>query len=351
MALLMVVEDNEETRKMMVKFLRYNGHKVIEAENGLDALSKFSDTIPDIILMDISMPKMNGIEATKKIKEMDVPSFVIMLTALSDKKILEEAADAGADDFLMKPINFKLLNARIKFVLEAAMFYKYKFKVRKRLHSKLKMSEAELDNVINKNFQMGFEVLEVLEKTSEFRDDETHEHTQRVGWLSGRIAEQMGLSPSFVSQIQFASPLHDIGKIGIPDAILLKPGKLTDEEWEVMRKHAKIGYDIMSKSSADILKLAAVIALSHHERWNGSGYPQKLKGENIPVASLIVAIADSFDAMASKRPYKNAIPLEDSYNEIVQNSATLYSPLVVKAFTSIKKEIFEYYKRSTKSKK
>ncbi len=349
MALLMVVEDDEETRKMMVKFLNHNGYEVIEAENGMNALSKIGKVAPDVILMDISMPKMNGIEATKKIKEMDIPSFVIMLTALSDEKVLEEAANAGADDFLMKPVNFKLLNARIKLILETVIFYKNKFKVRKRLLSKLKMSEAELDNMINKNFQMGFEVLEILEKTSEFRDDETHEHTQRVGWLSGRIAEQMGLSPSFVSQIQFASPLHDIGKIGIPDAILLKPGKLTEEEWKVMRKHAKIGYDIMSKSSADILKLAAVIALSHHERWNGSGYPQKLKGENIPLASLIVAIADSFDAMASKRPYKDPIPLENVYKEIVQNSAKLYSPVAVKAFMDIKKEIFEYYQRYLKA--
>ena len=349
MALLMVVEDDKETRKMMVKFLNHNGYEVIEAENGMNALSKIGKVAPDVILMDISMPKMNGIEATKKIKEMDIPSFVIMLTALSDEKVLEEAANAGADDFLMKPVNFKLLNARIKLILETVIFYKNKFKVRKRLLSKLKMSEAELDNMINKNFQMGFEVLEILEKTSEFRDDETHEHTQRVGWLSGRIAEQMGLSPSFVSQIQFASPLHDIGKIGIPDAILLKPGKLTEEEWKVMRKHAKIGYDIMSKSSADILKLAAVIALSHHERWNGSGYPQKLKGENIPLASLIVAIADSFDAMASKRPYKDPIPLENVYKEIVQNSAKLYSPVAVKAFMDIKKEIFEYYQRYLKA--
>lgn len=349
MAHLMIVEDDDATRKMMANFLRYKNYDVIEARNGSEALDKLKNENADVILMDVSMPKIDGIEATKKIRERGIPSIVVILTALSDKETVKKAAQAGADDFLSKPINFSMMETRIRLALKASGFYQYKATIENRLHGKLRIAEKDLEDLMEKNFQIGFEMLNIMNKISEFRDDETHEHTFRVGWLSGRMAEQMGLSSSFVTRIQFAAPLHDLGKIGIPDKILLKPEKLTNEEWKIMKKHSKIGYDIMSKSSSGIIKLASNIALSHHERWDGSGYPQRLKAEEIPLSSLIVAIADSFDAMASKRPYKEAIPLQDVYGEIVANSGKLYSPRVVKAFISLKEEIFARYNGNAKT--
>ncbi len=344
----MIVEDDDATREMMADFLRYKNYDVIEAKNGLEALSKLKDESADVILMDVSMPEIDGIEATKKIRERGIPSIVVILTALSDKETVKRAAQVGADDFLLKPINFNMMETRIRLALRASNFYQYKATIQNRLHGRLRIAEKDLEELMEKNFQIGFEMLDIMNKISEFRDDETHEHTFRVGWLSGRMAEQMGLPSSFVTQIQFAAPLHDLGKIGIPDKILLKPQGLTTEEWKIMKKHSKIGYDIMSKSSSGIIKLASNIALSHHERWDGSGYPKKLKGKKIPLPSLIVAVADSFDAMVSKRPYKKAIPLQEAYNEIVLNSGKLYSPRVVKAFTLLKEEVFDHYRGAIK---
>ena len=210
----------------------------------------------------------------------------------------------------------------------------------------MEITEKNSNDLIEENIKMSFESLGILNKVSEFRDDETHEHTLRVGWLAGRIAEQMGFDASFVTRMQFAAPLHDIGKIGIPDKILLKPAKLTDDEWKIMKQHAKIGYDILNVgSSSKIIQLAADIALSHHERWNGSGYPQKLKEKEIPIPGLITAVADSFDAMVSKRPYKDPISSEDVCQEIMTNSGILYSPDVVEAFISLEEEICNYYKK------
>jgi putative two-component system response regulator len=344
LARLMIVEDDNETRKMIMKFLRYKNYSVIEARDGVEALEKLRDTDVNLILMDISMPKMNGIEATKKIREARKHPIIIMITAFSDEEIMKKAAEAGADDFIPKPINFTLLEARIKIALTASYFSTYKILLRERLISNLKTSENDIEELVEENLKVSFESLDILNKVAEFRDDETHEHTLRVGWMAGRLAEKLGLTPSFVTQIQFAAPLHDIGKVGIPDKILLKPAKLTNNEWKIMKKHAKIGYDILNiSSSSKIIQLAATIALTHHERWNGSGYPQGLKGEKIPLSGSITAVADSFDAMISKRPYKNPIPFKDVYQEIVTNSGVLYSPDVVNAFVSLKTEIMEYY--------
>ncbi|MDK2786603.1 MAG: cyclic di-GMP phosphodiesterase [Thermotoga sp.] len=155
----------------------------------------------------------------------------------------------------------------------------------------------------------------------------------------------MGMDEAFVTEIQFAAPLHDIGKIGIPDRILLKPGILTPEEFEIMKQHTTIGFRILSRSSSPILQLGAEIALTHHERWNGSGYPKGLKGKEIPLSGLIVAVADSFDAMVSRRPYKKPKTLEEAFQEIEELSGKLYSPEVVKAFLKLEREIMDVYRR------
>jgi|Deesub1362A_J573_1020465.scaffolds.fasta_scaffold02301_2 putative two-component system response regulator len=346
MARVMAVEDDTATRRMLVKYLKYAGYTVLEAENGAKALELLEqDSTTDVILMDISMPVMDGIEATKRIRTKGYPVVILMLTALADELAMEEAARAGADDFLRKPVNFKQLNSRIELALKAATFYKHKHIFESKLFKQMELEQETINKLRTKNEFLINELLEKLYILSEFRDDETHEHTLRVGWICGRIAKYLKMEESNVMAIQLAAPLHDIGKIGIPDAILLKPAKLTTEEFEKMKKHTEIGYKILKGSSSQILKMAATIALTHHERWDGSGYPKGLKGEEIPIEGLIVGVADSFDAIVSKRPYKEAKPLEEGFKELRKAAGKLYSPDVIDAFQKLGDEIYYHYEK------
>ncbi|MCD6462916.1 MAG: response regulator [Thermotogae bacterium] len=343
MACLMVVEDDRSTREMIVRFLKQQNYEVIEACDGLEALEHVENHDVDLVLMDVSIPHVDGIEVTRLIKQNHPSIIVIMLTAFSEEGILKEAAKAGADDFVMKPIDFNFLDTRIKLSLNAAKFHIYKSLLSKELEKKLKASEKFIENLMEKNTFLVFETLEILSMISEYRDYNTHEHTMRVGWLSSRIAEIIGLDADFVTKLQLTAPLHDIGKIGIPDVILLKPAALTEEEREVMKKHAEIGWKILKDSSSELVQMAATIALSHHERWNGSGYPRSLRGYEIPVEGLIVGIADSFDAIVSERPYKRAIPIDEAFEKIKVDEGELYPSELVKALFSIKDEIFHIY--------
>lgn len=187
------------------------------------------------------------------------------------------------------------------------------------------------------------EMMRIIYKLSEYRDYKTYEHTMRVGWLSARLADSLNMDKEFVLALEYAAPLHDIGKIGIPDSIILKPGKLSEQEFEVMKKHTIYGYELLKNSSTHVMKMAAEIALNHHERWNGSGYPRGLKEEQIPVSAQIVGVVDSFDAMVTDRPYKDAVSLEEAFKEIQINSGILYSPRVVEEFLRHKSEVVKYY--------
>ena len=343
MACLMVVEDDSSTREMIVRFLRQRNYDVIEARDGLEALELVENQRVDLILMDVSIPHVSGIEATKLIKQNHPSIIVIMLTAFSEEGILEEAAKAGADDFVTKPIDFNFLDTRIKLSLNAAKFHIYKSLLSKELEKKLKASEEFIESLMEKNTFLVFETLEILSVISEYRDYDTHEHTMRVGWLSSRIAEIIGMDADFVTKLQLTAPLHDIGKIGIPDVILLKPASLTEEEWEIMKKHSEIGWRMLKDSSSELIQMAATIALSHHERWDGSGYPRGLRGHDIPTEGLIVGIADSFDAIVSERPYKRAVPINEAFERIEMGKGKLYPAQMVKALLSIKDEILNIY--------
>jgi len=336
---IMVVEDDVGSRNFIVKFLHSKGYEVIEAENGKKALEILDNNKVDIVLMDISMPIMDGLEATKRIRDLGYPVMVIMLTAYKDLDMMRKSALAGADDYITKPIDLSELYARILLAEKHLPFHKFRHSLIVSLFSEKLLSQKTIEELIEKNENLNIEMLNIIYKVSEYRDDETYEHTLRVGWLSGRLAEKLGLDELEVTEIRLSSPLHDIGKIGIPDSILLKPAKLSQNEFEIIKKHTLIGYEILNKSSSSILRKGAEIALTHHERWNGSGYPKGLSGNEIPISGTISAVADSIDAMVSKRPYKPERPIDEVLEEIKSLSNIFYNPDVINALFEIKEEV------------
>jgi len=341
---ILVVDDDEEIRKSLSDYLHSKNYEVYKASNGEKACELLSQNSFDLVFMDIKMTGMNGIETIKLLRERQIPVIVIALTDFNEVRI-EKIAEAGFDDFVEKPINFKEINLKLELIKKYFHFYKSKYKY----YSEYAKNLTELTNKI-KDYKktkddLIIEAIQLLYNISEYRDYETHDHTMRIGWLSGKLAQKIGLSHSFVSEIQFAAPLHDIGKIGIPDAILLKPDKLTSDEWEIMKQHTIIGYKILKNAKNPILKLAAEIALTHHERWNGKGYPRGLKENEIPISGQIVAIADSFDAIVSNRPYKNKQPYIEGFYEIEKNAGILYNPELVEKFLEMRHEIENYYEQ------
>ncbi|PLV58775.1 two-component system response regulator [Thermotoga sp. KOL6] len=340
---ILIVEDDDITREAMAQYLKLSGFEVLETNSGEKAID-FSNMI-DVALIDVKLPGMSGIEVVSEIKSRNPSCVVFVITAYDDKETIKKCVEAGADDFIKKPVNLELLKLKITHAIRNKIFHLYRSSYMKSLKERLEIIEKTAEEFFTEYEDFMFEILDILNMLSEYRDVETYRHTERVGWLSGRIAEVMGLDELLVTEIQFSAPLHDIGKIGIPDKVLLKPGILTPEEFEIMKQHTIIGFRILSRSSSPILQMGAEISLTHHERWNGSGYPRGLKRKEIPISGLIVAVADSFDAMVTERPYKRAKTLDEAFQEIELLSGKLYSPEVVEAFLSLEKEIREVYRR------
>ncbi|MDF1876799.1 response regulator [Sulfurimonas sp. SAG-AH-194-L11] len=307
MSKVLLCDDELMNRKVASKILKKEGFEVVEACNGLEALDILKLEEIDLILMDLMMPVMDGYEATKIIKNDEKTASIplIIISALSDREAITKGLKLGANEYISKPFDI------IEFVL--------------RVKNAIKM--GELQN--NKNEK---DIVYILSKTAEYRDNETSMHTQRVGEMAAAIVEIFGWDSTDTELMRLAAPMHDMGKVGIADNILLKAGKLTDEEFSVMKTHAEIGHSILSQKKTPLLALAAEIALTHHEKFDGSGYPKGLKEQEIPLSGAIVAVVDVFDALLSERPYKKAFPLEKTLEIIKAGSATHFNPEVVDIF-------------------
>lgn len=296
-------------------------------QSPVEALEWCRSQMPDLVIVDLMMPDMNGIEFTRRFRQLegnnDIP--ILMITANTQMEVRYEALEAGLNDFLTKPINKAEFLPRVKNML--ALRYSQKMLADRALllTEEVRKATAELR-------AQERETIFRLSKLAEYRDPETGAHIMRMANYSHHIARNMGLSEEEQELILQACPMHDIGKVAIPDHILLKPGKLDPDEFELIKTHATIGHEILKNSPSKMLQASAIIALSHHEKFDGTGYPAGLKGDNIPLYGRITAVADVFDALTSDRPYKRAFDIEVAVDIIRKGDGTHFDPACVRAF-------------------
>ncbi|OBR65142.1 two-component system response regulator [Paenibacillus oryzae] len=329
---ILIVDDQEYNVSLLERILGRAGFKNVHSTmDSLQVERLLGEVEPDIVLLDLHMPGMDGLAILKIIQERLGPDDylpVLMLTADLTTEARQQGLQAGVNDFLTKPYDRMEVILRISNLLKTRFLHQQLLHYNNQLEEKVKERTKKLE-------QAQLEMLQLLGRAAEYRDDMTGDHTQRVGTLSGVIAERLGLPKERASLIRLAAPLHDIGKIGIPDDILLKPGRFAPEEFERMKSHTTIGSSILDGSSFGILKMAQVIAMSHHEKWDGSGYPLGLQGEEIPLEARIVALADFYDALTHERPYKRAWTPEEAMVEITKQRGKHFDPRIVDAFIGL----------------
>ena len=358
-ARILIVDDESLNIDVVQGYLELDGYDNVQStEHAIEALPLIGTFLPDLVLLDIHMPDISGLEILKAIradaKISTIP--VVILTASSTSETKLEALECGATDLLAKPVHQAELMARIRNVLTVKAYQDRLCSYSEELEAAVRERTADLE-------ASRLEVIQCLARAAEFRDDDTGQHILRVGQYARIIGEELGLSPAALEILEPAAQLHDVGKIGIPDAILLKPGKLTPEEYEVMQKHCgfgkrivdclpaqeaklvrihtELGAKIVDVGHSPILKMAKRIAMTHHERWDGTGYPLGLSGEDIPLEGRITAVADVFDALRSKRAYKPALPLDKCLQILIEGRGTHFDPTVVDAFFARREKIIQ----------
>lgn len=328
-ATLLIVDDELSNVRLLEKLLSREGYTaLITTQNPLEALDIIKNQHIDLLLVDLNMPVMNGHELMANIKQLnlDISPTTLMLTAQHDQENRHKALNGGARDYLTKPFHAQELFSRVRNLLEVHLANQYMRSENKILEQKVQ--ERTLD-IYNTRLQ----VVRCLGRAAEYRDEETGFHIIRMSKVSALLAKAAGLSENDCELLLNASAMHDIGKIGIPDHILLKQGKFEADEWEIMKAHTIIGARILDGDSSDLMTMARDIALSHHEKWNGKGYPNGLKGSEIPLVGRITAIADVFDALTSIRPYKKPWPIDEAISFIVNESGEHFDPQLVQIFT------------------
>jgi putative two-component system response regulator len=329
-ARIMIVDDEPGNVDLLKRVLERAGfHKVDSTNDPREAVALYVDTRPDLILLDLHMPHLDGLAVMDHLNDIVEASYlpILMLTGDMTAEARREALSRGAKDFVNKPFNPDEVLLRIRTLLETRFLYLQIQSQNQLLEAKVRERTRELEAA-------QIEIIERLARAAEFRDDNTGQHTERVGQMAALLARELGLADAQVSLIRRAAPLHDVGKIGIPDSILLKLGKLTPTEFELVKTHTTIGARILSGSRFPLLRLAEEIAFSHHEQWDGRGYAG-LVGDEIPLAGRIVTVADVFDALTQKRPYKAAWPVEEAVAEIERQRGRQFDPQVVDAFVRV----------------
>lgn len=341
-AKILVVDDEDRNLRLMEAMLIPLGYEVVLAHDGEEALQKVKEIPPDVILLDVMMPKMDGFEVARRLKEEEETQIIpiVMVTALREVADRVKALEVGADDFLSKPVERTELRARVQSLVKVKAYNDHMRDYQKELEAEVARRTEQLRQAFEKIKAASLDTIYRLSRAAEYRDEDTGAHIQRMSHYAAAVARKLGLDENTAETILYAAPMHDVGKIGIPDHILLKPGKLDPDEWEIMKQHAIIGGKILEGSDAEFIQLAEVIALTHHEKWDGSGYPRGLKGTEIPLAGRITAIADVFDALTSKRPYRREpFSLEKTFAFIEEGQGSHFDPEVVEAFFAIKDEI------------
>ncbi|RHW75666.1 response regulator [Colwellia sp. RSH04] len=327
---ILIVDDVSENIQVALNILKEDSYTFSFASDGEEALDLISSQSFDLVLLDIMMPKINGFDVCKQIKKIEQAQEIpiIFLTAKTDTDSIAKGFEVGGVDYITKPFHANELLARVNTHIELSESKKELKKYAAEVENKSKLQAIRLANEIEENqCEMIYILMEVMESTS----DETGQHIRRVAETCKLLAQKTSyLSEEEVNSIFLASPMHDIGKIAIPKEILHKPGKLTDDEMIIMKTHAEKGADLLKNSKRRLTTTASIIAHQHHEKWDGSGYPRGLKGEEIHIFGRIVAIADVFDALTHKRQYKNAWSVDDAVAYIQSNSGSHFDPSLVK---------------------
>ena len=337
---ILIVDDEEASRQILSDLTESLGYEVETAEDGEEALALTKLGI-NLIIADLKMPGMDGYELLSRIRS-DTESQnlpVIVITGLNDADNRSRSFEAGANDFIPKPVNLAELRTRISTHLTIqdlkATISRHQDEMESTIEDRTNSLRITLEEVVEArraNYQAYKEMIYRLGVAAEMKDKDTASHIDRVSRYCAILAEAAGLSPGEVEVISFASPMHDVGKIGVPDQILLKPGPLDPEEWNIMKQHTVYGARLLSDSSSDLLSAGELMALTHHEKWDGSGYPEGLAGEEIPLMGRICALADVFDAMTNTRPYQESMSNEYVLDFIRKEKGTHFDPDILDLF-------------------
>ena len=313
----LLLVDDEPTNLQVLRHVLQADYRLLFATDGARALQVAREQLPQLILLDIMMPGMDGYAVCRALKADPATAGipVIFITALDDSQDETAGFDVGGVDYLTKPVSPPVVRARV------------------RTH----LSLVRMDELRETRLQ----IVQRLGRAAEYKDNETGLHVIRMSHFSQLLALAAGCSPAWAEDLLNAAPMHDVGKIGIPDAVLRKPGPLDADEWATMRRHPEIGAEIIGEYPSGVLQLAREIALAHHEKWDGSGYPRGLAGEAIPVSARIVAIADVFDALTTRRPYKEPWPVQEAMNHIAAQAGKHFDPALVALFAPLLPQLLE----------
>lgn len=335
---ILLVDDQIINLKLLEKMLRMAGFtSIFSTTDSREVHSLYFNNKIDLIMLDIRMPHMDGFEVMKQLQAAIVDDYlpVLVITAEITHQTREQALESGAKDFVTKPFDQTEVLQRIRNMLEVRLLHKQIRLQNETLEQQVRERTKELE-------QSQLEIIKRLGRAAEYKDNETGNHILRMSQFSYLLAKAAGLDESRVENILLAAPMHDIGKIGIPDKILLKPGKLEPDEWATMQSHVTIGADLLDGTDVPLLVMAKNIALTHHEKWDGTGYPRGLAGETIPIEGRICAICDVFDALTSERPYKEEWPVEEAIAYIREQKGKHFDPHLVDLFENILNDVLSY---------
>ena len=327
-ARILIIDDEPEDVKLLEGILRAAGYQnLASTSDPKTGMEMYGEYMPDLVLLDLQMEPLDGIEVMKAWYDPDalLAPPILIFTGDVTPEVTQSVVTAGADDFIRKPHDPTEIMVRVQSLLNQYFFHQHLENQNLLLEDRVRERTDDLERA-------RLETLNRLALAAEYRDDDTGEHTKRVGKSAALLAEAIGMSKSEIDTIGKAAPLHDVGKIGIPDGVLLKPAKLTDEEFETMKTHAAIGAQILTGSDSDILDVAAEIALTHHERWDGKGYPGGASEGQIAIEGRITALCDVFDALTHARPYKKAWPVKDAAAELKDKAGSQFDPRLTEKF-------------------
>jgi putative two-component system response regulator len=361
---ILIADDDEGIVMLLRTLCESRGYRTIAASNGREAVEMAVQNLPDLIVMDGTMPEKSGFDATRELKSNPLTEHIpiVMLTGLRTREDRLRGIAAGANDFLTKPVDGEEFALRVSNNLKIKEYHDFLEHHGRILEEKVRERTEEIRNALeklktaNSLVTQGYiDTIYRLAVVSEFKDEDTGAHIKRIGFFTKELASVLGMGDDFIEAIYHASMMHDIGKVGIPDSIMLKPGALNDEEWKIMKSHAETGARILSGSDSPYLSMAEQIALSHHERWDGSGYPAGLQGEAIPLAARITTIVDQYDALRTRRTYKPAFSHGAAMRIITEGDGrtlpTHFDPRVLGAFAVNGRRFEEIFEQRSEEKK